>query len=601
MIERLTEKINSFSKKIGKINYILLLIVLSSLIIMGLYQTFSLLTESQGVSYSNGTKTYKFIIGNNEENNISIAENDNKYIDISILNDKEIDLSYSLYYKTDSKQEDLIIGFLNESSSKPEGKITKGEKKVISLKVINNTNSQVNLKIGVNSGTIDGGELKKSGTRITEEISNLDELRVNEPELSNNLIPVYYNIETHKWHKADESNMNIEHKWYNYSSKEKMWANAIIVTEQTKNNYLNIKPGSIINDQDIIAFFVWIPRYKYHIWNLKDEIPNQNEYIYDAINNGIDIKFEQGLNTTGNITCNYNKRTICKKNNTEVNDNDLWYTHPAFTYGEKELTGFWIGKYKTSGTNEEPRILPNNIAIRNIDISEEFTISKKMSDYIINSNLDAHLMKNTEWGGVAYLVHSIYGICNEKCVKVKTNNSKLGITGRSSGKENLDEINDNGNYTYDGYTITENNITNDNDISKISSTTNNIYGIYDLSGYISEYVMGNMVTSKNTFNNEKSNNKWNKAQNLSNRYYDKYSYGITNKDNAALNRSILGDATKEVTIIENNIITNWNNEKELAFVSENNAWFLRGESSIFNYKSTNGEKNIKYGFRISLS
>lgn len=601
MIERLTEKINLFSKKIGKTNYILLLIVLSSLIIMGLYQTFSLLTESQGVSYSNGTKTYKFIIGNNEENNISIAENDNKYIDISILNDKEIDLSYSLYYKTDSKQEDLIIGFLNESSSKPEGKITKGEKKVISLKVINNTNSQVNLKIGVNSGTIDGGELKKSGTRITEEISNLDELRVNEPELSNNLIPVYYNIETHKWHKADESNMNIEHKWYNYSSKEKMWANAIIVTEQTKNNYLNIKPGSIINDQDIIAFFVWIPRYKYHIWNLKDEIPNQNEYIYDAINNGIDIKFEQGLNTTGNITCNYNKRTICKKNNTEVNDNDLWYTHPAFTYGKKELTGFWIGKYKTSGTNEEPRILPNNIAIRNIDISEEFTISKKMSDYIINSNLDAHLMKNTEWGGVAYLVHSIYGICNEKCVKVKTNNSKLGITGRSSGKENLDEINDNGNYTYDGYTITENNITNDNDISKISSTTNNIYGIYDLSGYISEYVMGNMVTSKNTFNNEKSNNKWNKAQNLSNRYYDKYSYGITNKDNAALNRSILGDATKEVTIIENNIITNWNNEKELAFVSENNAWFLRGESSIFNYKSTNGEKNIKYGFRISLS
>lgn len=601
MIERLTEKINSFSKKIGKTNYILLLIVLSSLIIMGLYQTFSLLTESQGVSYSNGTKTYKFIIGNNEENNISIAENDNKYIDISILNDKEIDLSYSLYYKTDSKQEDLIIGFLNESSSKPEGKITKGEKKVISLKVINNTNSQVNLKIGVNSGTIDGGELKKSGTRITEEISNLDELRVNEPELSNNLIPVYYNIETHKWHKADESNMNIEHKWYNYSSKEKMWANAIIVTEQTKNNYLNIKPGSIINDQDIIAFFVWIPRYKYHIWNLKDEIPNQNEYIYDAINNGIDIKFEQGLNTTGNITCNYNKRTICKKNNTEVNDNDLWYTHPAFTYGKKELTGFWIGKYKTSGTNEEPRILPNNIAIRNIDISEEFTISKKMSDYIINSNLDAHLMKNTEWGGVAYLVHSIYGICNEKCVKVKTNNSKLGITGRSSGKENLDEINDNGNYTYDGYTITQNNITNDNDISKISSTTNNIYGIYDLSGYISEYVMGNMVTSKNTFNNEKSNNKWNKAQNLSNRYYDKYSYGITNKDNAALNRSILGDATKEVTIIENNIITSWNNEKELAFVSENNAWFLRGESSIFNYKSTNGEKNIKYGFRISLS
>ena len=113
--------------------------------------------------------------------------------------------------------------------------------------------------------------------------------------------------------------------------------------------------------------------------------------------------------------------------------------------------------------------------------------------------------------------------------------------------------------------------------------------------------MGNMVTSKNTFNNEKSNNKWNKAQDLSNRYYDKYSYGITNKDNAALNRSILGDATKEVTIIENNIITNWNNEKELAFVSENNAWFLRGESSIFNYKSTNGEKNIKYGFRISLS
>ena len=92
---------------------------------MGLYQTFSLLTDSAGISYSNNTKTYQFVIGGKEENEILISENDSKYIDVLIKNDKELTLSYALYYNLDKDNNDITIGYLKESNSKPSGTIKK--------------------------------------------------------------------------------------------------------------------------------------------------------------------------------------------------------------------------------------------------------------------------------------------------------------------------------------------------------------------------------------------------------------------------------------------------------------------------------------------
>ncbi len=603
MINKIIDKINNFSEKIGKGKYSLILIVAILLIIMGIYQTYSLFTQSAGISYSNNTKTYTFVIGDNKENEIAIDANDSKYIDISLKNDKGIELSYALYYNLNDTDENVTVGFLKETTAKPEGTIKDNETIVVSLKIINNKDKIIKVKLGINSGTTKGGNLKQSGTRVTQEIINLDKSKANSPELDNNLIPVYYNQETAKWHKADESNNNSKYKWYDYSNKE--WANAVIVKDNTRNNYLNSQVGTLIKETDILSYFVWIPRYKYKIWNIERNI--SDNYLYDAYSKGIQIKFETGVESTGNLNCSYNPNNDdSKKDNcTTTNNDELWYTHPAFSYGDSELTGFWVGKYTTTGTINEPTILPDALALRNINISTAFTTAKKINHYKINSNLDAHLLKNTEWGAINYLTHSIYGLCTEDtCEKVSSNNSTLGITGRIAENWQDETTSEDGSYSYDGYKIIDKNKSQEKDTKKISSSTNNIYGIYDLRGRLSEYVMANMQTPELTINSQKAGENWNNINNLATKYYDIYAYGETTNDNSATNRSRLGDATGEVTISVDNKITTWNNKgnKEVIFINKDNAWFVRGgQTGIFNYESQDGDKHDDIGFRISLS
>jgi len=70
----------------------------------------------------------------------------------------------------------------------------------------------------------------------------------NEPDLFEGMIPIRYEGET-----TDE--------WYNYDNKK--WANAIMVTSETREKYMNAEVDSKILEEDILAYFVWIPRYRY--------------------------------------------------------------------------------------------------------------------------------------------------------------------------------------------------------------------------------------------------------------------------------------------------------------------------------------------------
>ena len=51
--------------------------------------------------------------------------------------------------------------------------------------------------------------------------------------------------------------------WYNYKNKE--WANVILTTSSSRSNYLGTS-GVEVTKSDILAYYVWIPRYKYKIW-----------------------------------------------------------------------------------------------------------------------------------------------------------------------------------------------------------------------------------------------------------------------------------------------------------------------------------------------
>ena len=331
--------------------------------------------------------------------------------------------------------------------------------------------------------------------------------------------------------------------------------NLILITDNLVSGYNNFYPmttdtyykssplGTTIKDSDINEFYVWIPRFKYRLWNVTGE-PNISSY--DAYTKGIDISFEKNKESGGSIYC---KDNICYSDEERTisltqNDNGKYYTPSSFTNNE-ELLGFWVGKYEVSNgckdncltNSSDLTILPNQESWRNNNLSNYYeAIKGKGNSY--------HIIKNSEWGTISYLSHSKYGICsNMKCTEITSNNTYI------SGKEGKD------------------------------STTGNIYGVYDMAGSASEFVMAN-YTSNNSLALNNSNFKYNVT--IPSTDYDLYSG--TN--------FILGDATKEILLSSSNTGAWYNNYS--VFIDKVNNWFIRGGmagnevgNGIFYYNATN--------------
>ena len=299
---------------------------------------------------------------------------------------------------------------------------------------------------------------------------NLDTSGANKPVLASNMIPVYYDEAKNVWKKADKNNSQKEYRWYSYSSTGEykgMWANAVTVKEANRQTYLNATPGTIIPMDDITTMWVWIPRFN-------AVIPSNYNGGTKAKPNAIDV-------------------TFVKQNETAID---------AFTFGTKELSGFWYGKFETSHTtlassstannlgcsNETCSnangiiIKPNVTSLRYNNISNFFYASRSMEQTgnsfgFVSSEVDTHMSKNNEWGAVAYLTHSIYGRCTSStsCTEVGINNNVNKQTGYGA------PAGSNTSVATGTYNMTS---------GKDASTTGNIYGIYDMSGGANEYVMG---------------------------------------------------------------------------------------------------------------
>ena len=83
------------------------------------------------------------------------------------------------------------------------------------------------------------------------------------PVLDDGMIPVVFDTSNGTVIKTISSS---DRSWYDYDNQE--WANAVLVKEsgtQTR-TYYKENPGVEVNQSDILAYYVWIPRYKYKIW-----------------------------------------------------------------------------------------------------------------------------------------------------------------------------------------------------------------------------------------------------------------------------------------------------------------------------------------------
>ncbi len=294
-------------------------------------------------------------------------------------------------------------------------------------------------------------------------------LKGSDPELVDGLTPVIYN-EDH-WEIADTTT-----KWYDYSSQQ--WANAVIL-----NDNVSKEPGTVIypdgKNINIKAMFVWVPRYSYTIGNTYGVQLEGGDAPSQVAPGAIDIKF---------IDKNTKEDGIAAYKGDSPTE---WHTHPAFTFGSEELSGIWVGKFETTGNASNPTILPNVTSLRGQIASEQFTTAQKFKQYL-NNNGDSHMMKNSEWGAVAYLSQSKYGKYgnidyNGTNKEVYRNDSSSYYTGKSSGKASLSSTTANGTYSYD---------VNLNGTG--ASTTGNIYGIYDMNGGAIDILMAWVKPSKAT-------------------------------------------------------------------------------------------------------
>ena len=140
-------------------------------------------------------------------------------------------------------------------------------------------------------------------------------------------------------------------------------------------------------------------------------------------------------------------------------------------------------------------------------------------------------------------------------------------------------------------------------MSKVASTTGNVYGVYDMSGGASEYTMGNMVNSSNQFQVTSASN-WSTTTYPLTKYYDSYTYGTTYSDSAAYARGKLGDATIEMA--PTGTSGNW--YKDYAYFPDSSySWFSRGgnyldgtSAGAFSFGGASGTSTGYYSFRVSL-
>ena len=435
---------------------------------------------------------------------------------------------------------------------------------------------------------------------------------VNKPELMTGMTAV--NFEKNEITKVYKTNLNLENTnnekntWYNY--EDKRWANAI-----TKDN-----------DGNITAYWVWIPRFAYRIH--KDDEGNKTEKF--------DIVFLIGTtdnyyDDNGNLKVAQRQKKIGQKINT---DGETYTVHPAFTNEtkinyvnggwKKELTGIWVAKfeagfydkgtdlkkisskveytqaevYTASNKNESARnylngkygstktnitypvFLGEKYSMNYMNHSDAYSISRALTDdgnvYGLDKKMtDSYLMKNSEWGAVAYLGQSKYGL-DGKNIRINNlnveddNNFVYAMTGYSAKNdddENTKEIKNVWKWNEEDGTV--------------ASSTGNVYGIYDLSGGVWERT-ASIINNGNDNLNKYGKSLMNALNNGdSSAYVTVYPKGENEGEgleDAGKNNyeksNIYGDAIRETSIAGVGQ-TSWYNDLS-CFVGSYNPLFVRG-------------------------
>ena len=451
---------------------------------------------------------------------------------------------------------------------------------VTSIKIKNSSGTEITgATVNVTKGTI-STQITENGKYIVEIVAT-DKKGKNasaSPEIQVSGKIKIANIEAN-WTVADSTNSNDD--WYAY--KDNSGTKAQVNVPKLADGMTAIKYST---DSDLTAgskwanamtkdgsMWVWIPRYAYKITykssNKSEGGTIEIAFLKDTTNEFLDNTIQ------GEIKTNISDVTYTTNEN-GTKSQDQWLVEPAFTLGAESIKGFWFAKFEASNTNDlatnNPdltlQIKPNVTSWRSMTSLNMFTACQnltsdsKYSTYFNSKDkIDTHMTKNVEWGAVAYLAHSKYGL----------NGDEIGINTNSRYKTG---IGNNGGSAYN------------TDVGKNSSTTKNVYGIYDMSGGAYEYVAACYTgyTNELTANTDTA---------YINKYIDVYE---------SYNSPRFGDAVLE-TSSRSSGSTSWFSDSS-AFVNSSNPVFERGGyynngsgAGLYNFVNDNGDGRSNNGFR----
>ncbi len=504
---------------------------------------------------------------------------------------------------------------------------------------------------------------------------------VNSPKLLTGMTRVSFNLPSEDGTtkgevvKDGESGFD-ENNWYDYETSK--WANA--VTED----------GS---------YWVWIPRFAYKLdknkktidvkflvgttdqyyddeGNLQtakraeskdEEVDTSTDYYVhpaftdessiDYANGGWDeeltgiwvAKFEAGFASGNNSAevvasnVNYSQSTgwvaTVETNKTDTNNDG----------GETDTARNWLdGMYGSTTTSiKYPTFQPITYSMNYTNINDAYNISRALTDSgniygLSSSSTDSHLMKNSEWGAVAYLGWSEYGAngtepyvnnINANSGDTKRQEDTAGGTGlvsvyaitglttgtTSEGAVKITEANLNSMDSRTGNTATNNIYAWDQLTGQKASSTLNMYGVYDLSGGVWErtagYVNngnGNLTTyGKSVVTGGDTSTKYatvyphdSNVDNTS-KTSNETNLNAASNANYPLNTKIFGDAIRE-TSTGGTGTTSWNSGYSyfpglyIPFSYRGGYYWVRSSAGLFSFYRANGNSSYSNGFRPVL-
>lgn len=313
-------------------------------------------------------------------------------------------------------------------------------------------------------------------------------------DLDPNMIPVHYTGKPGhaEWiSMAKPEDASHQGEWYDYGQKQ--WANAVTVKDPSK--YKGKR--AVVDQADILGFWVYIPRYSYKVLRFSPQDPVVKHLQFEIRFDNVDVRREEP-NKTGD-----------------------WATHPAFTFGKRELNGIWVGKFLVTGDANQPTVLPNSLGIGNnvamnktvgrayvtaqtfgvkdegnVGGSHDFKVPPQNSHHL--ASYSSRLPRGSEMAAVFYLSTSKYGLGRwngiERNMAEQTNTGSFDRPVTGCGPYIAKPANPDDDYKYhetygDGGPLGTERACLERDfdhgyngkLGQTASSTGNVTGIYDLS------------------------------------------------------------------------------------------------------------------------